>query len=143
DVSPTMLQKMKEECDSVGVRNVFGLQPDEPWDKGAYADLVYSYWVFQHIESFAEISQYIERIARCLRQHGIAYLQFDTRPATTAYRIRNRLPDAMLPRPWRRGIRRLRRPRPALLSLFARNELLLVHEEGCNSENNIFVLQRA
>ncbi len=142
DVSPTMLRKMEEECNHVGVSNVVGLLPHELWDRPGSADLVYSYWVFQHIESSGVIARYIQRAARCLREQGIAFLQFDTRPITTAYRIRNLLPDGLLPRPWRRGIRRIRRHRPAILSLFARHGLRLLEEEGSNSEANIFVLQR-
>ena len=40
----------------------------------------------------------------------MALLQFDTRRASLSYRLRNALPDPLLPRPWRRGIRRIRHP---------------------------------
>jgi hypothetical protein len=65
--------------------------------------------VFQHIEEFSIIEGYLHVIRFLLHKHGLAYLQFDTRPKDFRYRLKTRLPDFLLPRFWRKGIRRIRR----------------------------------
>jgi hypothetical protein len=55
------------------------------------------------------IEGYLHVIGVLLAKGGIAYLQFDTRPESLAYHIKTRMPDFLLPRFWRRGIRRIRR----------------------------------
>jgi cyclopropane fatty-acyl-phospholipid synthase-like methyltransferase len=72
-------------------------------------DFIYSLLVFQHIEEFSIIEGYLQVIRVLLHKQGLAYLQFDTRPRTLSYRLKNRLPDFLLPRFWRKGIRRIRR----------------------------------
>jgi SAM-dependent methyltransferase len=72
-------------------------------------DLIYSLLVFQHIPELSIIEDYLHVIGVLLHQRGVAYLQFDTRPQGFGYRLKTLLPDFLLPRFWRRGIRRIRR----------------------------------
>jgi hypothetical protein len=71
----------------------------------------------------------------------VAYLQFDTRPTTLLYHTRNALPDRLLPRPWRRGIRRIGHVPESLQSLFQDHGLDVCRELGPGSEYNTFILR--
>ena len=82
-------------------------------------DFVYSLIVFQHIADFRSIKDYFELVRLLLSSQGVAYLQFDTRPQDLTYRVKNSLPDFLLPRFMRRGIRRIRRTAEEVESSFA------------------------
>jgi len=141
DISDCMLAGLRESAEGFGVADrVDPCHAESDWDK-AKADLVYSLIVFQHIEDLRVIEQYVARIAGCIEGRGVAYLQFDTRPATLAYRLRNSLPDFLLPRSWRRGIRRIRRSRADLARLFGKHGLSVVREEGADTEYHVFILR--
>ena len=142
DVAPTMLEKLRANCREAGVSNVLPFLAGDAWEE-APADLVYSRLVFQHLPDGHEIETYLRRLALSLRAGGVASLQFDTRPTTLAYRLRNALPDRALPRDWRRGIRRIRRSRETLLELFERVGLAIEAETGSASAENVFILRRA
>ena len=115
DVSPTMVQQATVLTRERGISNAFYTaiaRPEDLLDLHGYVrkcDLVYSILVFQHIADFQTIAAYLRAIGALLSEHGIAYLQFDTRPQTAAYRLKTQCPDFLLPRFWRRGIRRIRR----------------------------------
>src|SRR5262245_36509695 len=51
-------------------------------------DFVYSLLVFQHISDLSVIARYLRIISVLLANSGIAYLQFDTRPKTWAYKVK-------------------------------------------------------
>jgi 2-polyprenyl-3-methyl-5-hydroxy-6-metoxy-1,4-benzoquinol methylase len=98
DVSQTMLEKCRVNCEARGVRNVETLDAAAA-DFGMFdADLVFSHLVLQHIEDFAVIERYIALIRSWLGDGGVASLQFDTRPATVGYQLRGAVPDPLLPR---------------------------------------------
>ena len=141
DVSPTMLEKLRRNCRDANAANVRAYLPNEPWDD-APADLAYSRLVFQHIPNADVIARYLERIGRCLSPDGVASLQFDTRPATFGSRVRNRLPDRVLPRDWRRGIRRIRRSRDDVLELLEGAGLEVLAESGARTSLNVFIVAR-
>jgi cyclopropane fatty-acyl-phospholipid synthase-like methyltransferase len=142
DIAPTMLRKLGENAARAGLANVEGFTPDQPyWERGP-VDLAYSRWVLQHIPEFEVIEEYIRRVAQALHPQGVAHLQFDTRPATLPYRVRNVLPDFLLRRTWRRGIRRIRRTPELLAATFARHGLRVVHEIGSRQEEHVFILTR-
>jgi SAM-dependent methyltransferase len=142
DVSPTMLRRLRENCAAGGFDHVRTFLPDEGWDQGGPVDFAYTRWVLQHIAEMATIEQYVRRIGGCLRPGGVAHLQLDTRPATAPYRVRNALPDFMLPRTWRRGVRRIRRDPARLRSLFAASGLTVVEEMNAGTEDHVFILRR-
>lgn len=116
DSSKGMIQRAKSCAQDKGVKNALFFPISGPEDlltrAGNYAancDFIYSLLVFQHIPDFSVIEGYLQVIRILLHQSGVAYLQFDTRPQTLAYRLKTQLPDSLLPRFWRRGIRRIRR----------------------------------
>ena len=142
DVAPTMLERLRENCDVRGITNVKPFHVSERWEQTT-ADLVYSYLVFQHIEEDEVIDELLRRTATALASDGVSFIQFDTRPRSRGYRIRSELPDAALPRPWRRGLRRIRREREELTQLFAANGLAVVEELRPSTDLNSFILRNS
>jgi SAM-dependent methyltransferase len=141
DIAPTMLSKLSTNAREAGLDNIRGMLSHEAWDKCGPYDFVYSLIVFQHIESWPEIVRYFSRISACLAPHGVCWVQFDTRPPTLAYRAVRLLPDVVLPRPWRKGIRRIRRRHDALARLFDTCGLRVLRELQ-PGERHVFVLVR-
>jgi len=116
DVAEAMVRRAERVAADHGIRNakfsaVAG--PDDLLrrmrDCRGRIDFVYSLLVFQHVPDFSAIAGYLRVISGLLAKSGIAYLQFDTRPKTIAYHLKSNLPDFLLPRFWRKGIRRIRR----------------------------------
>jgi len=142
DIAPTMLQELQRYWPAHATHpNLAVYEAHQPWETQP-ADLIYSLLVFQHLETWSEISSYIQKIARALKPGGVACLQFDTRPQNWRYKLRNHLPDSLLPKPWRRGIRRIRRRPADLLASFAAQGLNLLQEHKAHSAEHIFVLQK-
>lgn len=142
DVSPTMLERLVQNCRSAGVENVHAADADAPWEEDSLADLVYSRIVFQHIEADEVIERYVRRIRTALAPDGIAHVQFDTRRRSVVYRVRNRFPNALLPKTSRRGLRRIRRSADWLRGVFAGSGLRVVREVRAGTEDHVFVLAR-
>jgi trans-aconitate methyltransferase len=140
DVAPTMLRKLADNCRSAALDNVKGFLPTEPWYGQGPANLIYSLIVFQHIESWETIAEYCRRMAGCLISGGICYAQFDTRPRNLPHLVVNHLPDAVLPKPWRRGIRRIRRSRSNLLELFSSCGLTVLRDMRRDSAHEVFLM---
>ena len=116
DIAESMIQRAQRFARDNGVGNVSFCTvagPEELLHRaGNYSgriNFLYSLLVFQHIPDLAMIEGYLHVIGVLLAENGIAYLQFDTRPESFAYHVRTRLPDFLLPRFWRKGIRRIRR----------------------------------
>lgn len=139
DASQTMLRQLQLRCQQFGVCNIEPYPESAAWDTEP-ADFVYSALTFQHIAELAIIERYVERMAACLS--GIAFLQFDTRPQVKLEQWRARLPDRLLPRTWRQGIRRIRRSPDVLRAMFARHGLRIDEELDPNSSLHAFVLSR-
>jgi cyclopropane fatty-acyl-phospholipid synthase-like methyltransferase len=118
-------------------------RPDDLGLTASSVDFVYSLIVFQHIADFQSIKNYFELIGLLLSCEGVAYLQFDTRPQGFTYRVKNFLPDFMLPRFLRRGIRRIRRSVEELESSFADCGLNIVESLAPSTEYNRFVLRKS
>jgi SAM-dependent methyltransferase len=106
-------------------------------------DFVYSLIVFQHIADFSAIEDYFKLIRMWLSPGGIAHLQFDTRPQSMVYRAKNLLPDFLLPRFMRRGIRRIRRTTAELESCFTNHGFDVVENLGPSTEYNRYVLRKS
>ncbi len=142
DIAPTMLRKLRHNAKEMGVFNVVTHLADGDWDADESVDLAYSWLVFQHIGDWSIISSYIERIATALRPGGVACLQFDTRPRTIAYRLRDSTPTFLLPRTWREGIRRIRRAPELLRAEFVRHGMEVLDESGGPGVEHVFILRR-
>lgn len=137
DVSPFMLEKLRSRCAQFGVANMLCCVASEPWWNEP-ADFIYSALMLQHLESFDEIEEYIRRIAQCL--HGAAFLQFDTRPPSGFAAARRYMPDMLLPRTHRRGIRRHRRDPHDLRALLEEHGLRVVNERNPGTALHAFVV---
>ena len=116
DIASGMIQRARFIARDNGVDNVSFIHISGPenllqraGDFVGSCDLIYSLLVFQHIADISIIEDYLHVIRVLLHQRGVAYLQFDTRPQGFGYRLKTWLPDFVLPRFWRRGIRRIRR----------------------------------
>jgi cyclopropane fatty-acyl-phospholipid synthase-like methyltransferase len=116
DLSESMIRRAASYARDNGVENVRYTSITGPEDlahkfqtHAGQCDFIYSLLVFQHIPEFSTIDGYLHVIRTLLHHRGLAYLQFDTRPQDFAYRLKTALPDWLLPRLWRRGIRRIRR----------------------------------
>ena len=143
DVSPTMLALLEANTRERGISNVRGYLPESDWDEPAgSADYVFSILVFQHIETAETIETYVRRIGRALRAGGVAQLQFDTRPPTLLAGVRAVLPDTLLPRTQRRGIRRVRRDAAWVHDVLGSSGLELLREREAGTAAHRFIVRR-
>ena len=148
DVSPSMIQRGKSFARDNGIHNVSFRAISGPEDflhqcgeLTGFCDLVYSILVFQHIPDFSMIEGYLHVIRVLLHERGLAYLQFDTRPRSMAYRFKTQLPDFLLPRFWRRGIRRIRRSPDEIAGAIRRAGLEIVAQHSPCSAYHPYVLR--
>jgi SAM-dependent methyltransferase len=135
DIAESMIQRAQRFARDNGVGNAGFCTVAGPEDllhrAGHYSgriNFLYSLLVFQHIPDLAMIEGYLHVIGVLLAENGIAYLQFDTRPESFAYQIKTHMPDLLLPRFWRKGIRRIRR-NPEEIQKGIRNAGLEIAEE--------------
>jgi len=135
DIAEGMVQRAASFARDNGFHNTSFSAISGPEDllhrAGNYAgriDFLYSLLVFQHIPDFSMIEGYLHVIGILLGEKGIAYVQFDTRPKNIAYHLKSNAPDFLLPRFWRKGIRRIRRSPEEIEKVF-RNARLEIAEE--------------
>ncbi len=105
-------------------------------------DFIYSLLVFQHIPDFSLIEGYLHVIRNLLHKQGFAYLQFDTRRKTFAYQLKTCLPDFLLPRFWRRGIRRIRRSAKEIEAAMQSAGLEIIAELTPRTAYHRYILRR-
>lgn len=141
DISKTMLDKLMKNANEMNIGNITAYLSSEPWHTNQFA-YVYSFIVFQHISDFEIIEDYIMKVGNSLQENGIAKLHFDTRKRSLSYRIRNAIPDFLLPKPQKKGIRRIRRSPEKLKAVFTKANLKLVNETGQDSAHHIFILKK-
>lgn len=140
DVSPTMLEKLKHSCTAAGIDNIETAVVSDPWEQGRRADFVYSYTVFQHIESLEEIESILAKAHQALGSSGLALFHFDTRRRTLVYHLRSLLPDYLLPKTQRSSIRRIRRNPHHLEALLERQGFRVASETGRGTEWHFYLL---
>ena len=150
DIAEGMVRRAVSYAGDNGVRNVALAAISGPEDllnkAGEFAgkvDFLYSLLVFQHIPDFAVIEGYLHAVSELLEENGIAYLQFDTREQTLLSQCKTELPDFVLPRFWRRGIRRIRRSSAELEVCFRRAGLEIVDELNPHSAYHRYILRKA
>jgi SAM-dependent methyltransferase len=148
DIAQGMVQRATSFAQDNGIENVSFTAISGPEDflqcAGRYAgncDFIYSLLVFQHIPEFPVIEGYLHVIRVLLHSRGLAYLQFDTRPSDFAYRVKTRLPDWVLPRFWKRGIRRIRRSPDEIEACFRRAGLEIVGELTPHTAYHRYILR--
>jgi cyclopropane fatty-acyl-phospholipid synthase-like methyltransferase len=148
DVSAEMIRRARRNSADLGVRNVEWIVATEPAavlqrsDLAGKVDLLYSLLVFQHIEQADVIDAYIGVIAELLSAGGIAYLHFDTRDRTALYRLRNRLPEGLLPWFWKGSIRRIRREPRQIEASLRRGGLQVVRESAPGTAEHRYLLRK-
>lgn len=149
DIARGMVERATSFAYHRGIQNVAFSAIAGPEDflqrVGNYAgtcNFIYSLLVFQHIPDFSIIQGYLHVIRILLHEHGLAYLQFDTRPANLAYRLKNHLPDFLLPRFWRKGIRRIRRYPEQIEAGIRRADLKIVAELTPRTAYHRYLLRR-
>lgn len=147
DISPEMVRQARQNAQSRNLTNVgFHVAADLHSSIATLdgnADFVYSLLVFQHIEEFSAIESYLQLVSSWLSPTGVAYLQFDTRRPTLLYNLKNVIPDRMLPRNLRRGIRRIRREPKQLEQSFAKVGLAVLRDVGRSTTYHRYVLKRS
>jgi SAM-dependent methyltransferase len=138
DVSPTMVALACERGlpENVRLHVVPGDRLDV-FDDRSFA-FVFSHLVFQHVPEDAVIESYLKEIARVLMPAGVAVLQFDTRPASPIAALAQRLPDVLLPRARRRGMRRHRRRASQIRGLGRAAGLVLAGERDPDTAEHWF-----
>jgi SAM-dependent methyltransferase len=150
DIAEGMVRRAVSFAGDNGIRNVELAAISGPEDLLHKAeeyvskiDFLYSLLVFQHIPDFAVIEGYLHVVGELLEENGIAYLQFDTREQNLLYQWKTELPDFVLPRLWRRGIRRIRRSATEIEVCFRRAGLEIVGEVDPRSAYHRYVLRKA
>jgi len=141
DLSEPMLEQLRANCEERSIPNITTYLPQDSWDNNQYG-YVYSYLVFQHINQWSIIVDYITRISKCMNKNAIAQLQFDTRNKSLFYKLRNITPEFILPRSMKLGIRRTRRSTKELMKLFKASGLHILKEFHPDSEEHTFVLRK-
>jgi SAM-dependent methyltransferase len=148
DISEGMVQRAISSANHKGISNASFVHVTGPADIRQRAasylgicDFVYSLLVFQHIPDFVMIQDYLFAVRTLLRRDGLAYLQFDTRPKNLGYHLKINLPDFLLPRTWRKDIRRIRRATPETEVAIRRAGLKIVAECAPQTEYHRYVLR--
>ena len=148
DIAGTMVLQASSEALERKIDNATFIKIEDPGrigdQLGIYQrkiDLVYSYLVFQHIDSFEVIDAYLNTVSKIISSGGIAFLQFDTRSKNLLYYTKGILPDTLLPRNWRRGIRRIRREPAEIESCFDRHSLEIVETITPRTELHRYVVR--
>jgi SAM-dependent methyltransferase len=133
DIAERMVSQATSLAAGRGVTNAHYLTIDDPERLTSSLDpfrgkidFVYSLLVFQHIDDFRVIEAYIGALSGLLSPTGIAYLQFDTRAMTPLYFVKTVLPDPLLLRSLRRGVRRIRRKPNEIERCFSRHRLKIL-----------------
>jgi SAM-dependent methyltransferase len=149
DISPEMIRQARQNAQrrsltNIGFHVAANLQSCSSVAtlKGS-VDFLYSLLVFQHIEEFNAIEQYLQLVSSWLSPAGAAYLQFDTRKPTLLYDLKNVIPDRILPRYLRRGIRRIRREPKQLEQSFTNLGLTILKDVGRSTMYHRYVLKRS
>lgn len=128
DVSPTMVESARRNGLPANVELHVGSGRDLASIEDDSVDFAFSHLVFQHIAEDEAIEGYLDDLARVLKPAGVAVLQFDTRPTSRLTEVVQMLPDPLLPKIRRRGMRRVRRP-AGQIRQYARTAGLTLEEE--------------
>lgn len=140
DISPEMIERANERPHPAHLHFHVGSGEDLAEFPDRAFDVIFSSIVMQHIPFAESVRRYIRETGRLLAPDGCAVLQFDTRPESLALKLYKSLPDALLPRVHRRGIRRYRRRVETLNEWFAEANLIIRDERGQRTAEHYFLL---
>lgn len=144
DVSPTMV-RLCEENPRRPENTVFRVAgaPELAGIEDGSVDLVMTVIVMQHIAAWELIASYIRETGRALAAGGVAALHFDTRPKSLARSLYMALPDALLPYPHCRAMRRHPRPAAQIAAAIRDAGLEIASEHGPGTAMHWFICRRA
>ena len=140
DVSDRMLKQARAVAHEKNIANVQFILNAVFFSDTKPVDFIYCVNVFQHIENIEQIKSILDSFSRLL--HGFAYVQFDTRSQNLLYRLKNKMPDFLLPRSQRRGIRRIRRVAKEIENIIKKMGFAIIEQRQPNSEYHFFLLQK-
>lgn len=140
DISKNMLEKAKEIAKEKNISTIDFKQNKDFFSIDEKINFIYSADVFQHIEEMEEIEKIIRQFSNLLS--GYAYLHFDTRKENFIYNLKNKLPDFILPKTQRQGIRRIRRDSERLRKFFKQNNFEIIEEQNPDSKYHFFILKK-
>jgi len=106
-------------------------------------DLVIALLVFQHVADDAVIASLLAEVRRVLHPDGLAFVQFDSRPASPVANAVRALPDAVLPRIYRRHMRRRRRAPESIDAMLTAARLRVANESGRGTGSHHLAISRA
>lgn len=140
DVSENMLKLATSSSHERDINNVQFIQNNIFFSLTKSVDFIYCVNVFQHIEDIKFIESILKNLSHQI--HGFAYLQFDTRPQSLLYRLKKIIPDFLLPKSQRRGIRRIRRNTQEIEYLIKRIGFSIIEQQRPCTEHHFFLLKR-
>lgn len=140
DVSKQMVELAQSAAREKKMENVEFFQNDDFLLITNSIDFFFSINVFQHIEDFERIVSVFSYLADTLR--GYAYVHFDTRPEGWMYCLKRLLPNFLLPRSQKRGIRRIRRDANDVRQMFQKFGFQIVEEQQPHSAFHFFLLKK-
>ncbi|MBI5254485.1 class I SAM-dependent methyltransferase [Candidatus Falkowbacteria bacterium] len=139
DVSDAMFDLARKEVVSRNIENVFLKNNEQFFGSDQKFDFIFCANVFQHIEQSEEIENIFAKFGNI--SIGYCYLQFDTRPIDFLYKIKMSLPDWLLPKAHRHGIRRIRRNAEWVRALSNWMGFDVIEEFNPNSKYHYFLLR--
>lgn len=140
DVSNHMLEQARIIAYKKNVTNVEFIHNDIFFSSTKPVDFICCVNVFQHIASIEQIKLILKHMSTLLS--GYAYVHFDTRPQNCLYRLKNRIPDFLITRSQRHGIRRIRRDIKEIENLIKEIGFLIIEQQQPNSEYHFFLLRK-
>jgi len=142
DIAPTMVARARELGPPPNVHLEVTAGGGTIDHRDGEFDFVFSHLVLQHVPDEQVVARYLAETARVLRPGGRALLQFDSRQPDIAARLVHVLPDPLLPRRYRRHMRRVRRSPERLDGLVAAAGLVAERELGRGTADHWMVLVR-
>lgn len=140
DISENMLKQAKSIAKKRNISDVHFIQNNDFFSLQKSIDFIYCVNVFQHIEDINHIGLILKNFSRLL--HGFAYLQFDTRPKNFLYYLKNKIPDFLLAKSQRRGIRRIRRSTKEIEELIKKNSFSIIEQQNPGTAHHFFLIQK-
>ena len=140
DISPSMVKQARDLEPPANVEfHALDGSGRLPFDDATFA-FAASNAVFQHVPDEETVATYLREIARTLAPGGLALLHFDTVPPGPLRLLSYRLPDGVLPRTSRRGMRCHGRAPERVRELAAAAGFEVVAERDPGSANHLFLL---
>jgi len=139
DLSKHMIERARKIAHQRKTTKIKFIENSDFFNITDISTFIYCVNVFQHIENMSFIRDVLEQMFSLL--NGYAYVHFDTRKRNWFHRLRDILPDFLLPKSQRRGIRRICRNAKTVESLINKIGFTIIEQKQPNSEYHIFLLR--